>query len=60
MPEKECHICSGSGRMKTKRKIEIRIPENLENGYTLAIPKGGNVGKDGKEPGDLVINLKVK
>ncbi|OGN07387.1 MAG: hypothetical protein A3B86_01400 [Candidatus Yanofskybacteria bacterium RIFCSPHIGHO2_02_FULL_38_22b] len=60
LPEKECHICSGSGRVKTKRKMEIRIPDNLEGSYSVVIPKGGNAGKDGKEPGDLVINLKVK
>lgn len=60
LPEKECHICSGSGRVKTKRKMEIRIPDNLETNYAIIIPKGGNAGKDGKEQGDLVINLKVK
>ncbi len=60
MPERECHICSGSGRMKAKKRVEIRIPENLESGYTVAIPKGGNVGKEGRDSGDLVINLKVK
>ena len=60
MPEKECHICSGSGRVKAKKKIEIRIPENFENGYTVAIPKGGNVGKDGQSAGDLIIQLTIR
>ena len=60
MPEKECHICSGSGRVKAKRKLEIRIPEGLENNYTVAIPKGGNVGREGQSAGDTVINLKIR
>lgn len=60
MPEKECHICSGSGRTKAKKSIEIRIPENLETDYTIIVPRGGNVGKDGKSSGDLVISLKIK
>ena len=71
LAEKECHICSGAGRVKTKRKMEIRIPENLEHSYTIVVPKGGNVvpryavgfgeaSKDVKEAGDLVINLRIK
>lgn len=60
MPEKECHICSGSGRVKAKKKIEIRIPDNLESNYTVAIPKGGNMGKEGQLAGDLVIQLTIR
>jgi molecular chaperone DnaJ len=60
IPEKECHVCSGSGRVKAKRKIEIRIPEEMDSGYTIVIPKGGNVGKEGKDFGDLIISLKIK
>lgn len=60
MPEKECHICSGSGRMKAKKKIEIRIPGDLDSNYSVVIPKGGNVGREGQDFGDLVINLKIK
>ena len=60
MPEKECHICSGSSRIKTKRKIEIRIPDIIENSYTIVVPKGGNIGKEGKPAGDLIVSLKIK
>ena len=60
VPEKECHICSGSGRVKAKRKVEIRIPENLDSNYTIAVPKGGNAGIEGKPNGDMVISLKIK
>jgi len=60
IPEKECHICSGSGRIKSKRKFEVHIPESIDNQYTILVPKGGNAGKEGNPPGDLVIALKVK
>lgn len=60
MPEKECSHCRGGGRVKTTRKIEIKIPENLDASYDIVVPKGGNVGKRGAEPGDLVIHLKLK
>jgi molecular chaperone DnaJ len=60
LPEKECHLCSGSGRMKSKRKFEIHIPSDLEGAYTVIVPKAGNAGSDGQGAGDLVISLKVK
>ncbi|KKS24301.1 MAG: hypothetical protein A2736_00035 [Candidatus Yanofskybacteria bacterium RIFCSPHIGHO2_01_FULL_41_27] len=60
IPEKLCGKCSGFGRMKTKRKIEIRIPEDLENNYSIVVPKGGNMDKTGKSTGDLVIVFKLK
>ena len=60
MPEKECSHCKGSGRAKTKRKLEIRIPENLDRAYDIVVPRGGNAGKHGTEPGNLVIHLRLK
>lgn len=60
LPEKECHICSGSGRVKAKRTIEIRIPNDLENNYVILVPKGGNAGKEGKPAGDLTVQLKLR
>src|SRR3989338_9029589 len=56
-PEKKCHKCSGGGRVRTKRKLDILIPENLETDYNVVVPKGGNVSKSGSA-GDLVVHLK--
>lgn len=60
IPEKECSRCRASGRIKTKRKLEIHIPNHIENNYNIVIPKGGSAGKSGKPSGDLVLNIKVK
>jgi molecular chaperone DnaJ len=60
VPEKLCSKCHGEGRVDTKRKIEIRIPEDIANGYHIIVPKGGNAGKKGKPAGDLLITLKIK
>lgn len=60
MPEKECHICHDDGRMKAKRKLEIRIPGDLDTNYTIVVPKGGNAGREGQPSGDLMISLKIK
>ncbi len=66
MPEKECSKCKGAGRMKVKNKIEVRIPERIENNYNVVIPKGGNAGKAGgasglsTQAGDLVLNIRIR
>lgn len=60
MPEKECSKCHAQGRMKVKRKIELRIPDQIEDNYNIVVPKGGNVGKNSMPAGDLVISLKIK
>jgi len=61
MPEKECSRCKGIGRIKAKQKLEIRIPEKIENNYNVVIPKGGNAPPwRGKQPGDLVLNIRIK
>lgn len=58
-PEKKCHKCHSEGRAKSKRKLDIIIPENIESDYNIAIPKAGNASKSG-QPGDLVIHLKLR
>lgn len=60
MPEKQCPKCDGKGRAKTRRKIEIHIPESIDNSYSIVLPKQGNSGVRSRPPGDLVINLKLK
>jgi molecular chaperone DnaJ len=60
MPEKSCTQCDGQGRVKAKRKFEVHIPNDIENDYTVIVPKQGNAGRAGKPPGDLIINIKLK
>ena len=60
IPEKECSKCRGEGRMKVKRNLEIKIPDQIEDGYNIIVPKGGNKGKNGTSPGDLVVNLRMQ
>lgn len=60
VPEKECPECKGQARIKTKRKMEIHIPESIDNNYLVIVPKGGNVGKNQTPSGNLVINIKIK
>ena len=69
--EKECPKCKGQGRLRAKRKLEIRLPEKLESNYSVVVPKGGNSGprsaggfgeasKNGQPFGDLVVNIRIR
>lgn len=60
VPEKECPKCKGDTRMKGVRKLELHIPEKLEDNYTIVIPHGANAGREGRPAGDLIITLKQK
>lgn len=60
VPEKKCTTCGGTGREKTKRKVEVHIPKDLPNRYHMAFPQGGNAGQQGTPPGDLTIELERK
>lgn len=60
IPEKECPVCKGGGRAKARRTLEVRLPENLPHAYNIVVPQGGNAGRGGQGPGDLVVNIKVR
>lgn len=60
MPEKACTKCSGSGRVKSKRRFEVHVPDEIDDNYSIIVPKQGNAGKEGRPAGDLVIVLKLK
>ena len=60
LPEKECQNCKATGRVKVRKRIDIHLPNDLEDNYTVLVPKGGNIGKSARPSGDLVINIKLK
>lgn len=56
----KCHVCSGNGRVKTKKKVDVKIPAGVQDDMTLRVPGYGHGGKKGAESGDLYINFRVK
>lgn len=60
IPEKLCTTCNGSGRIKRKRKLELRIPEDIDDHYLVVMPKEGNAGPQNAPAGDLLITLRVR
>lgn len=56
----KCHVCSGNGRVKAKKKVDVKIPAGVQDDMTLRVPGYGHGGKKGAESGDLYINFRVK
>ncbi len=70
---KPCPHCGGTGRVGRTRcaacggqQIEVRaetvafnVPAGLADGARIRVPGKGHVGRNGGEPGDLLIDLRV-
>ncbi|HSR13856.1 MAG TPA: molecular chaperone DnaJ [Thermodesulfobacteriota bacterium] len=55
-----CSECRGTGRIKKKKKIEIKIPAGVDSGSRLKITGEGGEGEKGGRPGDLYVVLHVE
>ncbi|MCI5550181.1 MAG: molecular chaperone DnaJ [Clostridiales bacterium] len=55
-----CPKCSGRGRVRSNRKITIKIPAGIDNGMQIPLRKQGEPGLRGGENGDLYIFVTVK
>ena len=54
-----CPGCAGDGRLSRTESVEVRIPPGAQNGSRLRVPKKGNAGAMGAEPGDLYIVTRI-
>ncbi len=55
-----CKDCSGSGRIKQKQKITIKVPPGVDNGMRLRMGGYGDAGEGGGPPGDLYVYIQVE
>ncbi len=55
-----CPQCRGAGIEKQKRKILVRIPAGVDDGYKIRLNGEGNAGVRGGSPGDLYAFLTVQ
>ncbi|MFA5820630.1 MAG: molecular chaperone DnaJ [Candidatus Gracilibacteria bacterium] len=60
IPEKKCTKCHGTGRVRIKENVKIKIPAGVDNGSTIRVSGKGEGGTRGGEKGDLYINLIVE
>lgn len=55
-----CKNCRGEGRIKSRRKLSIKIPAGVETGSRLKMSGEGNAGAKGGEDGSLYILIHVE
>jgi molecular chaperone DnaJ len=57
--ETPCRTCSGSGRVMTPRRIQVRIPAGVRDGATVRVAGRGQPGRDGGPAGDVLVRVRV-
>ncbi|MCL1898039.1 MAG: molecular chaperone DnaJ [Micrococcales bacterium] len=55
-----CPQCSGQGRVRGEKTVEITIPAGVDTGNRLRLAGQGEAGPGGGPNGDLYVDVKVK
>ena len=55
-----CPGCNGKGRIKINKRLDVNIPEGIDDGQNIVLRGQGCVGINGGMPGDLIIEVRVK
>ena len=55
----KCSNCAGSGYVKSKKKIQIKVPAGIDNGQSIRLREMGEPGINGGERGDLLVTVLV-
>lgn len=58
--KEKCSTCSGSGKVRKRRKINVKIPAGIDDGQQLRVPSQGEPGVNGGPAGDLYIVFHVR
>jgi molecular chaperone DnaJ len=56
LPE-PCPECSGEGRVRTRRTINVKIPAGVDTGTRIQLGGEGETGPGGGPPGDLYLEV---
>jgi len=57
--ESPCRNCQGSGLVRRRRKISVKIPMGIDEGNQLRLRGEGEMTSNGGEPGDLYVLVHV-
>jgi len=55
-----CANCSGRGRVRTPRCMELKVPPGVDDGTQIRLVGEGEAGQQGGPPGNLYVVLKVE
>lgn len=60
-PADTCTECTGIGKVRIKKQVEVTIPAGVEDGMRLAMQGMGDAPLEGKgRPGDLHVRIEVQ
>ena len=54
-----CATCRGAGRVRTPRRLEVKIPPGVDNGSRVRIAGKGGAGYHGGPAGDIYLVISV-
>ncbi|XVE60554.1 hypothetical protein DITRI_Ditri05aG0138200 [Diplodiscus trichospermus] len=54
-----CMSCQGSGVVEGVKEVKVTIPAGVDSGDTIRVPEAGNIRRQGSQPGNLFIRIKV-
>ncbi len=54
-----CRNCRGVGLVKKRRKITVKVPVGIDEGYQLRLRGEGDMASNGGEPGDLYVLVHI-
>jgi molecular chaperone DnaJ len=55
-----CPTCSGAGRIKRNKTLEVKIPAGIDDGMRIRSSGNGEPGMNGGPPGDLYVEIHIK
>lgn len=58
--EHPCAKCGGSGHVRTKRKLDVRIPAGIDDDQSLSVRGRGDAGINGGPAGDVIVVISVR
>jgi molecular chaperone DnaJ len=58
--ESPCKVCHGTGKVKSRKTINVKILAGVESGHRLRLAEMGEPGDNGGPSGDLFIVINVR
>ncbi|MFD2679932.1 molecular chaperone DnaJ [Bacillus seohaeanensis] len=58
--KEKCSTCGGAGKVKKRRKINVKIPAGIDDGQQLRVTGQGEPGVNGGPAGDLYVVFHVR
>jgi molecular chaperone DnaJ len=60
MIENPCRSCTGTGRLRREKTLEVKVPAGVDEGTRIRVAGGGEAGIRGGATGDLYVFISIK